>query len=82
MSIFEFLFKYKPIIYAKGHLAFQLLGSRLWFLLFLMVAGAGAPAAGSTNGPVGGAAPAGRGRMTTSPEPGAGSCGRIWAIRF
>src|SRR5216117_523192 len=42
MSIFEFLFKYKPIIYAKGHLAFQLLGSRLWFLLFLMVAGAGA----------------------------------------
>src|SRR5207247_4946549 len=42
MSIFEFLFKYKPIIYAKGHLAFQLLGSRLWFLLFLLVAGAGA----------------------------------------
>src|SRR5213593_401285 len=40
MSIFEFLFKYKPIIYAKGHLAFQLLGSRLWFLLFLLVAGA------------------------------------------
>src|SRR5437762_1705865 len=42
MNIFEFLFKYKPIIYAKGHLAFQLLGSRLWFLLFLMLAGAGA----------------------------------------
>src|SRR5437870_1336156 len=42
MNIFEFLFKYKPIIYAKGHLAFLLLGSRLWFLLFLMVAGAGA----------------------------------------
>src|SRR6059036_206011 len=42
MNIFEFLFKYKPIIYAKGHLAFQLLGSRLWFLLFLVVAGAGA----------------------------------------
>src|SRR5206468_12840415 len=42
MSIFEFLYKYKPIIYAKGHLAFQLLGSRLWFLLFLLVAGAGA----------------------------------------
>ena len=42
MNIFEFLFKYKPIIYAKGHLAFQLLGSRLWFLLFLTVAGAGA----------------------------------------
>src|SRR5256712_3316966 len=42
MNIFEFLFKYKPIIYARGHLAFQLLGSRLWFLLFLMVAGAGA----------------------------------------
>src|SRR5213594_4624699 len=42
MNIFEFLFKYKPIIYAKGHLAFQLLGSRLWFLLFVIAAAAGA----------------------------------------
>src|ERR1043165_5352746 len=28
MSIFEFFFKYKPIIYAKGRVAFQLLGWR------------------------------------------------------
>src|SRR5439155_5181721 len=42
MNIFESFFKYKPIIYAKGHLAFQLLGSRAWFLLFVIAAGAGA----------------------------------------
>ena len=42
MSIFEFFFKYQPIIYAKGHLAFQLLGSRAWFILFIAAAGAGA----------------------------------------
>src|SRR6516225_210174 len=42
MSIFEVFFKYKPIIYAKGHLAFQLLGSRAWFILFVIAAGAGA----------------------------------------
>src|SRR2546421_1787238 len=42
MSIFEFLFKYKPIIYQKGHLAFQLLGSPFWFLLFIAAAAAGA----------------------------------------
>src|SRR5438445_9444201 len=42
MNIFEFFFKHKPIIYAKGHLAFQLLGSRAWFLLFVIAAGAGA----------------------------------------
>src|SRR5437016_10047319 len=42
MNIFEFFFKYKPIIYAKGHLAFQLLGSRAWFILFIIAAGAGA----------------------------------------
>src|SRR5262245_37330516 len=42
MSIFEFFFKYKPIIYARGHLAFQLLGSRTWFLLLVIAAGAGA----------------------------------------
>src|ERR1041385_7969645 len=42
MSIFEFLFKYQPIIYSKGHLAFQLLGSRAWFIVFIVAAGAGA----------------------------------------
>src|SRR5213593_2421868 len=42
MNIFEIFFKYKPIIYARGHLAFQLLGSRVWFLLFIIAAGAGA----------------------------------------
>jgi uncharacterized membrane protein len=42
MSIFEFFFKYKPIIYQKGHLAFQLLGSRWLFLFFIIAAAAGA----------------------------------------
>jgi uncharacterized membrane protein len=42
MSIFEFFFRYKPIIYAKGRLAFQLLGSRGWFILFIIAAAAGA----------------------------------------
>lgn len=42
MSIFEFFFKYKPVIYQKGHLAFQLIGSRSWFLLFVIAAAAGA----------------------------------------
>src|SRR5467141_3552514 len=42
MSIFEFFFKYKPVIYQKGHLAFQLLGSRWWYILFILAAGAGA----------------------------------------
>src|SRR5437762_52045 len=42
MSIFEFFFKYKPIIYQKGHLAFQLLGSRWFFVLFILAAAAGA----------------------------------------
>ena len=32
MNIFEFFFKYKPIVYEKGRLAFQLLGSKWWFL--------------------------------------------------
>src|SRR6188768_657032 len=32
MSIFEFFFKYKPIVYEKGRLAFQLLGSKWWLL--------------------------------------------------
>ncbi len=42
MSIFEFFFKYKPIIYQKGHLAFQLIGSPGWFILFVLAAAAGA----------------------------------------
>lgn len=42
MSIFEFFFKYKPIIYQKGRLAFQLVGSPLWFVLFVIAAAAGA----------------------------------------
>src|SRR4051812_21028774 len=42
MSIFEFFFKYKPIIYEKGHLAFQLLSSRWLFVLFIVAAAAGA----------------------------------------
>jgi uncharacterized membrane protein len=42
MSIFEFFFKYKPIIYEKGHLAFQLLGSRWLFLLFIIASIVGA----------------------------------------
>src|ERR671934_2716125 len=42
MSTFEFFFRYKPIIYAKGRLAFQLLGSRGWFILFIVAAAAGA----------------------------------------
>jgi len=32
MSIFEFFFKYKPIVYEKGRLTFQLLGSKWWFV--------------------------------------------------
>ncbi|HEX4998817.1 MAG TPA: glutamine amidotransferase [Terriglobia bacterium] len=31
-SAFEFFFKYKPIVYQKGKLAFQLVGSKWWFL--------------------------------------------------
>jgi hypothetical protein len=42
MSIFEFFFKYKPIVYQKGQVAFQLLGSRGWFLVFVIAALAGA----------------------------------------
>src|SRR5436305_13475523 len=38
MSIFEILFKYRPIIYQKGRLAFQLLGSRWVFVLFVVAA--------------------------------------------
>ena len=42
MSIFEFFFKYKPVVYQKGHLAFQLVGSSWWFILFIAAAAAGA----------------------------------------
>src|ERR1051326_3813680 len=42
MSTFEILFKYKPIIYEKGRLAFQLLGSRWSFLFFVIAAIVGA----------------------------------------
>jgi uncharacterized membrane protein len=42
MTIFEFFFKYKPIIYQKGHLAFQLVGSPAWFILFVLAAAVGA----------------------------------------
>ena len=42
MRIFEFFFKYKPIVYQKGQVAFQLLGSRGWFLVFVIAALAGA----------------------------------------
>src|SRR5262245_13382208 len=42
MSTFEFFFKYKPIVYEKGQLAFQLLGPRWLFLLFIIAAAAGA----------------------------------------
>src|SRR5215470_10566638 len=42
MSIFEIFFKYKPIIYEKGRLAFQLLGGRWPFLIFIVAAVAGA----------------------------------------
>src|SRR5215813_4719949 len=42
MSIFEFFFKYKPIIYEKGRLAFQLLGGRWSFLVFVLAAAAAA----------------------------------------
>jgi len=38
MSTFEFFFKYKPIVYEKGKLAFQLLGSPYWFLLVIAAA--------------------------------------------
>src|SRR5256712_4997803 len=42
MSIFEFFFKYKPIVYEKGRLAFQLVGSPAWFILFIIAAAVGA----------------------------------------
>src|SRR6185436_2203406 len=41
MSIFEFLFKYKPIVYQKGHLGFQLLSSPWLYIPFAILAVAG-----------------------------------------
>ena len=40
MSLFEFFFKYRPIVYNKGHLSFQLLGSKWWFIPLALVAAA------------------------------------------
>ena len=42
MRLFEILFKYKPIVYEKGHLAFQLLGSPWLYIPFAILAAAGA----------------------------------------
>src|SRR5215510_3847881 len=38
MSLFEFFFKYRPIVYEKGHLAFQLLGNKWLFFPLALVA--------------------------------------------
>jgi uncharacterized membrane protein len=38
MKIFEFFFKYRPIVYEKGHLTFGLLSSKWLFLPFILVA--------------------------------------------
>src|SRR5215471_21082257 len=42
MRLFETLFKYKPIVYQKGHLAFQLLGSPWLYIPLAILAAAGA----------------------------------------
>ena len=42
MNVFESLFKYKPIVYQKGHLAFQLLGSPWLYIPFAIAAAIGA----------------------------------------
>src|SRR5579884_2138726 len=42
MRLFELLFKYKPIVYQKGHLAFQLLASPWLYIPFAIAAAAGA----------------------------------------
>jgi uncharacterized membrane protein len=41
MSIFEFFFKYSQIVYERGRLGFQLIGSPYWFILFIIAAAAG-----------------------------------------
>src|SRR5688572_2063199 len=38
MSLFEFFFKYRPIVYEKGRLTFQLLASRWMFIPLALVA--------------------------------------------
>ena len=38
MKIFEFFFKYRPIVYEKGRLSFQLLNSKWLFLVFALAA--------------------------------------------
>src|SRR4029450_11344583 len=38
MSLFEFFFKYRPIVYEKGHLSFQLLGNKWLFIPLALVA--------------------------------------------
>ena len=40
--MFEFLFKFEPIVYEKGRLSFQLLSSPVWFFLFIIAACVGA----------------------------------------
>src|SRR5437879_3911097 len=42
MRLFEILFKYKPIVYQKGHLAFQLLRSPWLYIPFAILAAVGA----------------------------------------
>jgi uncharacterized membrane protein len=42
MNIFEFFFKYRPIVYEKGRLTFGLLNSKWLFLLFILAAIGGA----------------------------------------
>ena len=38
MNIFEFFFKYRPIVYEKGRLSFQLLSSKWLFIPFALIA--------------------------------------------
>ena len=38
MSMFEFFFKYRPIVYEKGHLSFQLLSSQWFFIPLALIA--------------------------------------------
>lgn len=38
MSLFEFFFKYRPTVYEKGHLAFQLLSKKWMFIPLALVA--------------------------------------------
>jgi len=38
MNIFEFFFKYRPIVYQKGYLSFQLVNSKWMFIPFVLLA--------------------------------------------